>query len=90
MNALDIPTPPAVAEWLMGEAQSHRMPPLLSVEAQSEDVLVTVDPSESWYLSVWSNLLQVDAARTTACNGCLTAHGEWQGVHVVLTLGGAR
>lgn len=71
--------------WLLGEAHAHRMPDVvLSAEPVDDDVILTLRPDKAWEWDVWSNLLQVDDGRTTHRGGCVTAHGDWRGTHVVL------
>lgn len=75
-----------LAQWFMQEAFAHRMPAVIkSSQASFDDVLLTVEPTRAWEWDVWANLLCIDPSRTRWCNGCLEAHGQWQGTHVVLT-----
>ena len=87
------------AQWLDGEARARRMPPVVSVEARFDEVLVTVDPagvSEAWHWDVWANFLCVSMPGVCACRDGVQGHGVWRDVPVVLTglhpeqWGGAR
>lgn len=71
--------------WLLGEAHAHRMPPVVEAEAVFEDVFLTVEPSEAWQWDVWANLLHTEPGRTSWVGDTVTAYGEWDGTHVILT-----
>jgi len=74
----------AVAEWLLEEVKARRLDPIVSVEPAFEDVRLTVSPADTSVWRTWCNLLCCEDQFTSWHTGFVTAHGAWDGVHVVL------
>lgn len=80
----DTPAARAVAAWLLGEAQAHRLDPIVSATADVDSVQLQVRPTGRSVWHTWCNLLGADIDHTTWGTRDAYILGSWNGTAVRL------
>lgn len=73
-----------VAAWLLGEAQAHRLDPIISATPDFDSVQLQVRPASRPVWHTWCNLLGADIGHTTWGSQDAYVLGSWNGTAVRL------
>lgn len=84
MSTMTAQSASAVAEWLVGEANAHRLDPVVASEAFRDEVRLTVRPADHSVWMTWVYLLGATGPVSVTDDNCVVVQGSWAGVPVTL------